>query len=85
MIRNPGSANSTPSWTMRYGGHELVLRVYDNGPGPASAQAAEPGGGHGLAGMRERAAMVGGEVTTGPAPGAGFLVEAVLPTKGATP
>jgi len=66
---------------LRYGGDELVLRVYDNGPGPAP----EPGGGHGLAGMRERAAMVGGEVTTGPAPGAGFLVEAVLPTKGATP
>jgi len=66
---------------LRYGGDELVLRVYDNGPGPAS----DSGSGHGLAGMRERAAMVGGEVTTGPAPGAGFLVEAVLPTKGATP
>ena len=70
---------------LRYGGHELVLRVYDNGPGPASAQASEPGGGHGLAGMRERAAMVGGEVTAGAAPGSGFLVEAVLPTKGVTP
>jgi signal transduction histidine kinase len=58
-----------------------VLRVYDNGPGPTS----EPGGGHGLAGMRERAAMVGGEVTAGAAPGSGFLVEAVLPTKGVTP
>jgi len=66
---------------LRYRGDELVLRVYDNGPGPAS----DPGSGHGLAGMRERAAMVGGQVTAGAAPGAGFLVEAVLPTKGATP
>jgi hypothetical protein len=29
--------------------------------------------------------MVGGQVTAGAAPGVGFLVEAVLPTKGATP
>jgi signal transduction histidine kinase len=35
--------------------------------------------------MRERAAMVGGQVTAGAGPGAGFLVEAVLPTKGAVP
>lgn len=63
---------------LHYGGDELVLRVCDNGPGPAS----ETGGGHGLNGMRERAAMVGGRVTTGATPGAGFLVEAVLPIKG---
>jgi len=29
--------------------------------------------------------MVGGRVTAGAAPTIGFLVEAVLPTKGATP
>ena len=39
--------------------------------------------GHGLTGMRERAAMAGGQVTAGPGPRAGFLVEAVMPTKGA--
>jgi signal transduction histidine kinase len=66
---------------LRYHGDDLVVRVYDNGPGPAS----NGGSGHGLAGMRERAAMVGGQVTAGAAPGVGFLVEAVLPTKGATP
>ena len=37
--------------------------------------------GHGLLGMRERAATVGGSVRTGPGPGGGFLVEAELPTK----
>ncbi len=66
---------------LRYSGDDLVVRIYDNGPGPAS----DGGSGHGLAGMRERAAMVGGQVTAGAAPGAGFLVEAVLPTKAATP
>ena len=32
--------------------------------------------------MRERAAAVGGELRTGPAPGGGFLVEATLPDQG---
>jgi len=36
-------------------------------------------GGHGLLGMRERAATVGGTLRVGPAPGCGFLVDAVLP------
>jgi signal transduction histidine kinase len=56
----------------------LWLRVRDNGPGPP---AAEPPGGHGLLGMRERAAAVGGELRTGPAAGGGFLVEARLPAR----
>ncbi|NRQ33788.1 sensor histidine kinase, partial [Nonomuraea sp. NN258] len=35
--------------------------------------------GHGVAGMRERAAAVGGELRVGAAPGGGFAVEAGLP------
>jgi hypothetical protein len=31
--------------------------------------------------MHERAGVVGGSVTTGPATGGGYLVEAVLPAK----
>jgi signal transduction histidine kinase len=38
-------------------------------------------GSHGLLGMRERAAAVGGTLRTGLAPGGGFLVEAMLPAK----
>ena len=37
------------------------------------------GGGHGLAGMRERAFSVGGSLYAGLALGGGFLIEAVLP------
>ncbi len=56
----------------------LAVRIRDNGPGPPRAV---PDGGHGLAGLRERAAAVGGELRTGAAPGGGFLVVARLPAK----
>jgi signal transduction histidine kinase len=58
-----------------YGSEALTLRVLDHGPGPASPDS----DGHGLLGMRERAIMVGGSLTVGPADGAGFVVEAELP------
>jgi hypothetical protein len=43
---------------------------------------AAPGSGHGLAGMRERAHLCGGELTAGPLPGGGFQVTATLPLPG---
>jgi len=61
---------------LHYGDHALSLRIRDTGPGPSESA---PPGGHGLSGMRERAAAVGGELRTGPAAGGGFLVEAMLP------
>ncbi|MCX5237867.1 sensor histidine kinase [Streptomyces prunicolor] len=62
---------------LRYGEQDLAVRVRDNGPGPVAAGLS----GHGLLGMRERAATVGGTLRTGPAPGGGFVVEARLPVK----
>ncbi|HXW44963.1 MAG TPA: sensor histidine kinase [Streptosporangiaceae bacterium] len=59
----------------------LLLRIRDNGPGPPASAPDAAAAGHGLTGMRERAAAVGGELRTGPAPGGGFLVEATLPAK----
>ncbi|MFC9506276.1 sensor histidine kinase [Streptomyces sp. NPDC057002] len=63
---------------LTYEEDELRLRIADDGPGPKSPQL-DPGG-HGLSGMRERATLLGGRLTCGPAgPGGGFLVEAGLP------
>lgn len=58
-----------------YTGDALRLSVRDNGPGPPGDVRA----GHGLLGMRERAAMAGGTLRTGGSPVGGFLVEAELP------
>jgi signal transduction histidine kinase len=58
-----------------YGADTLRLRVRDHGPGPADGA----GEGLGLLGMRERAIMVGGTLTAGPAGGGGFVVDAELP------
>jgi signal transduction histidine kinase len=63
-----------------YAADALHVRVRDNGPGPGRAGRTE--GGHGLLGMRERVATVGGELRIGPAPVSGFLVEATLPVRG---
>jgi signal transduction histidine kinase len=63
---------------LRYADDSLYVRIRDNGPGPPVTP---PEAGHGLLGMRERAAAVGGELRTGIASGGGFLVEARLPGK----
>lgn len=60
---------------------ELRVTVRDNGPGPAIAlpeDGSEPAS-HGLLGMRERAAAVGGSLRTGRDVSGGFIVEAFLP------
>ncbi|HEY8044235.1 MAG TPA: histidine kinase [Streptosporangiaceae bacterium] len=69
-----------------YADDRLRLLIRDNGPGPAPGPPGGdvPQGGHGLLGMRERAAAVGGELCTGEAVGGGFLVSASLPGKGGT-
>jgi signal transduction histidine kinase len=69
-------------------GHEagaVLLRVA-NGPGgpPAGPPGDEDGPGHGLTGMRERVALLGGSLSAGPAPDGGFVVSAVLPVGDAT-
>ena len=61
--------------TLRYEPDGLSVEVTDDG----MATAAGDGGGHGLAGMRERIEMYGGTVEAGPQAGGGFRVLARLP------
>jgi signal transduction histidine kinase len=60
---------------VRYGSDELELEILDTGAGAAASD----DGGHGLVGMRERATLYGGEVTTGRRSSGGFGVRVRLP------
>ena len=57
----------------------VLLRVANGPGGPVGPSANEHGPGHGLTGMRERVALLGGSLSAGPAPDGGFVVSAVLP------
>jgi signal transduction histidine kinase len=58
----------------------MIIEVADDGQLQGSAT---PADGHGLAGMRERAAALGGRCEAGPVNGAGWLVRAEIPAGGA--
>jgi signal transduction histidine kinase len=60
----------------------VTLQVTNGAGAIAGPRANGHGPGHGLAGMRERAGLLGGSLSAGPAPGGGFVVSAVLPLHG---
>lgn len=60
---------------VRIGPDQLEIEVSDDG----TAQPRTSGSRHGLVGMRERVALYDGTLETGPLPGRGFRVRAVLP------
>ena len=62
-----------------YGADRLTIEVTDTGgPRPPSADA-ETAGGRGLIGLRERLALYGGTLRTGPRIRGGYRLEAVIP------
>jgi signal transduction histidine kinase len=86
MRHAPGSAVQV---RLFYGEAALVLEIRNDGVNGAQADPAAPGqgqwagleggGGHGIIGMRERAAMLGGHLQAGPIANDEFLVTAALP------
>ena len=73
-VRRHAEATSA-TVVLRYGENDVELEVRDDGNGAPSGSSVA--GGHGLIGMRERAALYGGRLET--ASGNGFTVRAVLP------
>jgi signal transduction histidine kinase len=74
VVKHAGRVPTTV--TLGYRANALELTVTDSGP--ARPMTPTPGG-HGLVGMRERAALFGGTLTAAPRNSHGFQVQAVLP------
>lgn len=73
VMKHAGSAPATVRLSWEEGA--LSVEVRDCGPGATAPDR----GGHGLAGMRERVAVVGGTLHAGPGDDGGFRLRALLP------
>lgn len=82
VIKHAGPATATIR--LVYDEAALRIEIADTGRGIAPGTES-PGAGHGLIGMRERAASVGGTLQAGPDPAGGYQVVAVLPAEAAVP
>jgi signal transduction histidine kinase len=79
VMRHAGE-NARATVTVSHGDDAVEIDIVDDGLGVAAGAPAN--GGHGIVGMRERAATVGGTLVAGPNPGGGFRVHARLPYNG---
>jgi signal transduction histidine kinase len=78
-----GGSGAAAMVAVHYADSELVIEITDDGAsGTGHALHASGAGGHGLAGMKARVAMLGGELAAGPRDGTGFSVRARLPVPG---
>lgn len=75
VVRHAGATDAHV--TLRRAGDVVEVEVTDNGSTARSGMQLHEG--HGITGMRERAAALGGSFEAGPVPDGGFRVRAVLP------
>jgi signal transduction histidine kinase len=84
VVKHVG-AGATVVVTENWQDAEVVLTITDEGRGDAGAVQTFPdvprhdGRGQGIIGMRERAELVGGKLTSGPTASGGFRVRAAIP------
>jgi signal transduction histidine kinase len=75
VLKHAGPASAKV--LVRYEPGALALEITDDGRGVNGRSDGRTG--HGLVGMRERVAVYGGTLTTGPQPGGGYRVAVTLP------
>ncbi|MBV9847979.1 MAG: hypothetical protein JOZ47_23355 [Kutzneria sp.] len=75
MHKHAGGARTEV--TLRFLADSLDVSVVNDAP-PLTIDAGLPSGGHGLTGLRERMALLGGEFRSGPRPGGGFEMTAMI-------
>jgi signal transduction histidine kinase len=76
VLKHAGAAHA--SVRVRYQRGSVHIEVLDDGRGAASGATTGNGSGHGLVGMRERAALYDGDLDAGPRPGGGYRVAATM-------
>ena len=76
VVRHSGAAHAEVA--VEHGPGSLVVRVDDDGHGVGDGATLDEG--HGIRGMRERAASLGGDVRVEPSPLGGLRVTATFPT-----
>ena len=77
VLRHAGARTATVE--LHCAGDALTVRVTDDGLGSAEPAGTAGSAGYGIAGMRERVALLGGALHAGRQPDGGFMVEASFP------
>ena len=79
-VRKHGGPHARATVHVDFGDDALTVKVTDDGRGAMTLVGARPAGaGHGIVGMRERVAVCGGTLQSGPRIGGGWAVTATLP------
>jgi len=74
-----GGPGVTARVSIEYKEDHLDVLILDDGRGASAESGNEIG--HGIVGMRERIAVLGGEFSAGPRTGGGYQVHAIIPTE----